>query len=159
MAKILLKNYDELLVSDDAAHTIAKDKELILDQIEISKPYIIHHNDGMWIGTLKDIATVSKNEKSLPKFFLTDDNQQRFHVTHGYGKYQGKYESSYGYLDVETQYLIGANVARLGVDTYGRKQLLVVRSPEYEKYSDYWKDYLNRLDEFNELKQPWKTPQ
>ena len=148
MAKALLKNYDELLISEEEAKRITEDK---LKPDDLSLPYTIHHQDGMWIGTLKDIATVSLQEVVRQKYFLTEDNKMRFHNTHGYGKYQDKYEPSYGLLDVQTQYLIGAGVAKL-TEYQGRKSLVTLNSPEYDKYSDYWKDYLTKLDPFNELR-------
>lgn len=149
MAKISLKNYDTLIVTDQEAKRVSEDK---LKPDEFSMPYVITHDDGVWIGTMKDIGAVFLQETKQPKFFLTEENKLRFHTTHGYGKYKSKYEQGYGLLDVQTQYLIGAGVASLKTDQYGRKSLVTVSSPEYDKYSDYWKDYLTKLDPFNELR-------
>jgi len=148
MSKIITRSYDELIVSDEEAKRVKEDK---LKPDDLQLPYTITHSDGVWVGTLRDIGTVNVVEEYKPKFFLTEDNKMRFHNTHGYGKYQDKYESGYGLLDVQTQYLIGAGVAKL-TEYQGRKSLITLNSPEYDKYSDYWKDYLTKLDPFNELR-------
>lgn len=147
MSKVLLKNYDELEVTDQEAKRVHDDK---LKPDDLNLPYTITHKHGVWIGTLRDIGTVNVEESYKPKFFLTEENKLKFHNLHGYGKYKDTYEPGYGLLDVETQYLIGAGVAKLKTDQYGRKSLITKQSPEYDKYSDYWRDYITKLDAFNE---------
>lgn len=154
MAKITLRNYDELIVTNEEAERIQKEK---LAQTEFNLPITIHHDDGLWVGTIRDVATVSTEEKRIQKYFLKDSDIHRIHYHHGYGKYEGKYEPGYGYLDVASQYQIGLGVAKLQEDSYGRKHFITVKSELAIKYEEYWKDYLSKLDQFNELQEPWKN--
>lgn len=151
MAKIVLKNFDELIVTDKEAERVSLDKRTKVDDITVSFPYTITHDSGMWVGTLKDVGHVFVEEKRVPTHFLTEENKHRFHNTHGYGKYQSRYEQGYGLLDVPTQYLIGVRLAKLSTDEHGRKSLIMLQSDNKVKYEELWQDYLRRLDPFNEL--------
>lgn len=149
MARITLKNFEVLIVSEEEANMVLTDIKSFNDDLPLS--YSITHDNGIWVGTLKDIGPISFTEsKRSRQFFLTEENKEKFHNLHGYGKYQNKYEQGYGLLDVQTQYLIGAGVAKLVEDSYGRKSLITQQSPDYNKYDDYWQDYLTKLDSFNE---------
>lgn len=147
MAKITLKNFDELIVTEDEAVRV---KEL-KDGPESLIPIIITHSDGVWSGSAKDISSFSL-EKKQNTFFLTEENKHRFHTQHGYGKYTPYYEPGYGMLSVETQFLIGAKLAELYTDEYNRKHLRMLQSEHHRKYAELWEDYLTKLDAFNDLK-------
>lgn len=150
MAKVSLKNYDELIVNDAEAGRVRVDKEKDGDSY---MPYTITHEDGLWVGTLRDVASISLTEKRRPKHFLKPEDIQRFHTTHGYGKYKPEYIQGYGLLDVATQYMMGTKQAKL-VDTNGHKRLVMLQSNEAtKKWAELWQDYLTKLDPFNELRQ------
>ena len=151
MAKISLKNYDELIVTEKEATRVRLDKEK--DQ-ESYLPYSITHNDGLWIGTIRDVGPISLSEIKRPTNYLKPDDIHRFHVTHGYGKYKTEYIKGYGILDVPTQYMIGTKQAKLSTDSYGRTNLVMLQSNEaIIKWAELWQDYLTKLDPFNELKE------
>ena len=151
MAKISLKNYDELIVTEKEADRVRLDKEK--DQ-ESFLPYTIVHRDGLWIGTIRDIGSISLSEIKRPTHYLKHEDVLRFHNTHGYGKYKTEYVQGYGVLDIPTQYMIGTKQAKLSTDSYGRTNLIVLQSNDATtKWAELWQDYLTKLDPFNELRQ------
>lgn len=155
MAKISLKNYDELIVTEKVADQVRLDKEKDQDS---HLPYTITHQDGLWIGTIRDIGPISLSEVKRPTNYLKPGDVERFHVTHGYGKYESKYVQGYGLLDVATQYMIGTKQAKLSTDQYGRINLVMLQSNEaITKWAELWQDYLTKLDPFNELHEQHKS--
>jgi hypothetical protein len=151
MAKISLKNYDELIVTQAEAERVCLDKEK--DQ-ELHLPYTITHQDGIWIGTLRDIGPISLSEVKKRTHYLKHEDIERFHITHGYGKYKTEHIRGYGLLDVPTQYMIGTGQAKLKTDSSGRTSLVVLKQNEATtKWAELWQDYLTKLDPFNELRQ------
>lgn len=152
MAKISLRNYDELIVTDKEAEKVRSDKEKDKDSY---LPYTITHEDGIWVGTMKDIGSISLTEKRKPTHYLKREDIQRFHDFHGYGKYKRMFVAGYGLLDVDTQYMIGTKQAKLSTDSYGRTNLVMLNSNDHTiKWAELWQDYLTKLDSFNELRQP-----
>lgn len=155
MSKINLRNYDELIVTEKEAARVLSDKEKIKDEFHLSLPYNITHEDGVWIGTLKEVTSISSSEKRKPTHYLKREDVERFHNTHGYGRYKSEYIKGYGVLDVQTQYLIGTKQAKLEEDTYGRTVLKLLKQNDATiKWAELWQDYLTKLDPFNELRQP-----
>lgn len=151
MAKISLRNYDELIVTEKEADRVRLDKEK--DQ-ESYLQYSVTHQDGVWIGTIRDIGPISLSEVKRPTHYLKREDIQRFHDTHGYGKYKSEHIKGYGLLDVATQYMIGTKQAKLSTDSYGRINLVMLQSNEaINKWAELWQDYLTKLDPFNELRQ------
>jgi hypothetical protein len=151
MAKISLRNYDELIVTDKEADRVRSDKEKDKDSY---LPYTITHEDGLWIGSMKDIGGISLSEKRKPIHYLKREDLQRFHDFHGYGKYKRETVPGYGVLDVSTQYMIGTKQAKLETDTYGRVHLVMLKANDATiKWAELWQDYLTKLDPFNELRQ------
>ena len=67
MSKIILKNYDELIVADEVIDMVnteleaARSKEFPLNHY----PIAINHADGMWCGSLSDISSISSSNKSI----------------------------------------------------------------------------------------------
>lgn len=151
MAKISLKNYDELIVTEKEAEKVRLDKEK--DQ-ESYLPYTISHKDGLWVGTIRDVGPISLSEVKRPTHYLKREDIERFHVTHGYGRYKSEYIQGYGLLDVPTQYMIGTKQAKLSTDSHGRTHLVMLQPNEATiKWAELWQDYLTKLDPFNELRQ------
>ena len=152
MAKISLKNHGELIVTEKEANKVRLDKEK--DQ-ESYLPYTIKHADGLWVGTIRDVGSISLSEVKKLTHFLKDTDIERFHITHGYGKYKSEHIPGYGLLDVPTKYMIGTHQAKLSTDSYGRTNLVMLQSNEATiKWAELWQDYLTKLDPFNELRQP-----
>lgn len=152
MAKVSLRNYDELIVTDKEAERVRDDKA---KDTESFLPYTITHTDGVWVGVLKDVGSISLSEKKKPTHYLKREDVERFHVTHGYGKYKSEHIKGYGLLDVATQYMIGTKQAKLIVDAYGRTHLIMLQTNDASvKWAELWQDYLTKLDPFNELRQP-----
>lgn len=150
MAKISLKNYDELLVTEKEAERVRLDKE---KDNESYLPYTITHEDGLWVGIIRDVGAISSSDKRRPAHYLKREDVERFHNLHGYGKYKNEYIQGYGLLDVATQYMIGTKQAKLVTDKYGRTNLVVLQQNDATaKWADLWQDYLTKLDPFNELK-------
>lgn len=156
MAKILLKNFEELLVSEERAHQI---QELLVEKKSAGMslnmfPITLETNDKqLWCGSLADIGPITLNATTVskvPKYkFQSTEDLKRFHTDYGYGGLQSEFKPGYGLVDVQTQFLIKTKQAEII-----NNQLVMTNLPDdvKEKWSDLFGIYKSQLDDFNELK-------
>ena len=155
MAKIQLKNFDELLVSEERAKKI---QELIATAHQSKTPLnmlpiTLETNDKqLWCGSLADIGPITLNATTVtkqPKYkFQSDDDLCRFHTDYGYGGLQSEFKPGYGLVDIQTQFLIKSKQADI---RDGQLIMLPMDKDSKEKWADLWSIYKQSLDEFNEL--------
>lgn len=162
MSKVNLKNYEELVVSDEIADFVTKELESkrTAEFPLYHYPLAISHTDGMWSGTLNDIASVSSSSKKVNriKWFENVNDIDSFHNLYGYGAYKSEYIKGYGSLDVKTKFLIKIGKAQL-VDKSLGKQLVMIQWKDKHKeqsWSDLWEIYEKNLDAFGDLLEPNK---
>ena len=163
MAKITLKNYEELIISDEVAEYVTKDLDEKRTKAEFPLnhyPLAITHAEGLWSGTLNDIGSISSSSKrtTRTKWFESTEDISRFHNTHGYGQFQNKYEQGYGLVDVKNQLSVKIGKTKLEV-IHNQKKLVMLQWKDKSKekaWSDLWEVYEKNLDSFNELVEPNK---
>lgn len=155
MAKIITKNSDEIMVSEEKAIAVLdfleeKRKAEETGGMNLSMfPVTVETLDGgLWVGNLNNISQIliNANRKTFKHHFKSEESMREFHVKFGYGGNQDKYEPGYGLLDVETQFLIATGQARI-VDS----KLVMASNEKREYWTDLWAIYKSRLDIFNEL--------
>lgn len=155
MAKIITKNSDEIIVSEEKAIAVSeflaeKRKEEEAGGMSLSMyPVTVETLDGgLWMGNLNNISQIliNENKKTFKHHFKSDESMQEFHTKYGYGGNQDKYEKGYGLLDVETQFLIATGQAKI-VDN----KLVMASNEKREYWTDLWAIYKSKLDVFNEL--------
>lgn len=156
MAKICLKNYEELLVSEERAKQV---QELLAEKKSLGMtlnmfPITLETTDKtLWCGSLADIGPITLNSTTVakvPKYkFQSTEDLKRFHTDYGYGGLQSEFKPGYGLVDVQTQFLIKTKQAEII-----NSQLVMTKLPDdvKEKWSDLWGIYTKQLDEFNELR-------
>ena len=154
MAKITLRNFEELIVSEEKARALSlelqqRKEEMNAGGLQLSFfPITIDHVDGMWFGSLQDIGPISRSEKSkeIKHNFKSEEDLKRFHNEYGYGVFHNYNLPGYGMVDIRTQFLIKTNQAK-----FDGNKLIILNSPHKEKWNDLWFVYQSKLDEFNEL--------
>lgn len=156
MAKVSLKSYEELVVSEQTAQNILvlleeKKNEENSGGLPLSAwPLTIDHDGGMWFGNLSNISQIhlSNQQKTRKYDFKNREDVERFHNDFGYGAFTEEVVPGYGLLDVKTKFLIKTNQAEL---RDSRLVLLKVDKDVAEKWSDLWFSYEQKLDPFFEL--------
>lgn len=155
MAKITLKNFDELAVSEERAQAIyefleekraeEKDGGLPLNMFPITIETL---DNGLWVGNLGNIGQISIQEKkkTYKHTFKSEETLVEFHNKYGYGGNTDKFEPGFGLLDVQTQFLIGTGQAKIE-----DSKLVMIPCEKKEYWDDLWHIYKSRLDVFNEL--------
>lgn len=160
MAKIILKNYEELILPDDKAVEIRSSIEARRREIEETGlslnmfPLTIDTTNGIWSGSMGDIAQISDSSKVTQRvgFFNSTQSIRDFHQKHGYGGNSSQYIPGYGSMDVKTKYLINIGKAKLVGDT--NKSLVIIEwkdKNKSKKWSDLWEIYELNLDAFGDL--------
>lgn len=155
MAKITLRSFEELLVTEERAEQIqslineTKSKGLTLNMV----PVTIETNDKqLWCGSLNDIGPITFNAKTVakqPKYkFQSREDLIRFHKEYGYGGLTSEFKPGYGLVDVQTQFLIKSNQAEI---RNNQLVMLDIDKNHKEKWMDLYGIYLKSLDEFNEI--------
>lgn len=154
MAKITLKSFDEFIVQEEKA-------KLLLELLEEKKlgensgglslsswPITIEHQDGLWCGSLANISQISLSEKykTHQYKFKSEEDLLKFHKEYGYGAFSNYHLQGYGVVDVQTQFLIKAGLSKIV-----NNNIIMLSSPNEEKWKDLWSIYLSRLDPFYEL--------
>lgn len=161
MAKIILKNYEELILPDDKAVEIramidARRKEIEPTGFSLNMfPLVVDTTNGVWSGSMGDVAQISDSSKISQRvgFFQSIDGIKQFHQKYGYGGNTSEYVRGYGSVDVKTRYLISIGKAKL-IDNYNSKSLVMIEWKDKEKskkWSDLWDIYELNLDAFNDL--------
>lgn len=161
MAKIILKNYEELILPDEKAVEIREQIEARRKEIETTGlglnmfPLVVETISGIWSGTMADVSQISDSSKTNKRigFFSSVDGVKEFHKKYGYGGNKSEYIQGYGSMDVKTKFLIKINKAKL-VDSFGKKSLVVIEWKDKEKakrWSDLWEIYELNLDAFDDL--------
>jgi len=158
MAKILLNNFEELLVTEQRAndlHLLVEEKKENYKQggLPLSAyPITIESTDQMWCGSLADIKTITMNIDTVgrtPKYkFQSHEDLVRFHNDYGYGGLKPEFRAGYGLVDVQTLFLIKTLQADI---INGQLVMLSVDKDYKEKFGDLWSIYKQSLDEFDEL--------
>lgn len=154
MAKITTKSFDELIVVEETAKAIY---DYLEEQRELEKnggmalnaiPITIDHKDGIWIGALSNVGQISLTEKTKvhKHTFKSEETLRDFHQKYGYGGNTSKREPGYGLVDVQTQFLINTEQAKI---TDGR--LVMIPCDKKEYWDDLWSIYKSRLDVFDDL--------
>lgn len=161
MAKITLKNYQELLLPDDRAVAIRESIEERRKEIETSGmslsmfPLTVETVDGVWSGSMADVLQISDSSKLTMRIgkFSSVDGVKAFHQKHGYGTNPSEYIKGYGVVDTKTKYLIAIGRAKI-VDSSNRKSLVMIDWADKDtlrKWSDLWEIYESNLDAFGDL--------
>lgn len=153
MAKITLRNFEELLVSEERANQLQQlvaEKKLQGVQLNIFPVTIETTDKTLWCGSLADIGPITLNTKVVKTHkhnFQSREDLIRFHNDYGYGGLTPEFKPGYGLVDVQTQFLIKTKQFKL------ENQLIKLNLPEdvVEKWQDLWYYYTQSLDEFNEL--------
>lgn len=157
MAKISLKSFEELIVTEEKALAVleeinTKKQEENGGGLPLSAwPITIEHQDGLWCGSLAHIGPISLSEKqkTIKYTFKDDEDLKRFHNEYGYGFFEQYHKPSYGLVDVRTQFLIKTNQAEFKGDNLIIKK---INKDAQEKWSDLWRVYESRLDQFNDIR-------
>lgn len=146
MAKINLKSFEELIVTEEKAHKVA---ELLENRNELNLPISIEHEGGIWIGAVSNIATISMADKKrvTEHTFSSREDLERFHKEYGYGVFHSYNLPGYGMVDVQTQFLLKSKQAKID----GNK-LVMLNNPNSKKWQDLWYVYQSNLDPFDELR-------
>lgn len=153
MAKIILPSFDELILPEDRAKAIYYSvQETKKSDINLSMfPITITHNDGMWVGSMADLDKakflLENKQRVLKHKFKSEEDLKRFHNEYGYGCFKNYTIPGYGLVDIQTQFLIKTNQAKLENNI-----LLMLNHPHKEKWMDLWEDYKSKLDIFDELR-------
>jgi len=145
MAKIVLRSFEELIVSEEKAKKVA---ELLENKNELNLPISIEHEGGVWIGAVSNIATISLSDKvkTVEHTFSSEEDLKRFHNEYGYGVFHSYYHQGYGMVDVQTQFLIKSKQAKIDGN-----RLVMLRNPNSKKWQDLWYVYQSKLNSFDEL--------
>lgn len=161
MAKIILKNYQELLLPDERAVATRESIEERRKEAEASGmslnmfPLTIEHVEGVWSGSMADVLQISDSSKVTIRVgkFSSLEGLKSFHEKHGYTNNPNEYVKGYGIVDTKTKYLIDIGRAKL-VDNQGRKSLVMIEWKDkntLKKWSDLWEIYESNLDAFGDL--------
>jgi hypothetical protein len=144
MAKIKFKNGEYILVTNEEASRISKNK-LEANPSAISLPVAITHQEGTWVGTESDVQQIFMDggqHSMIP--FSSKAELAAFHVK--YGKHTEKYVKGFGILDSATKYKIDVGLVKL-VDEGLYKEL--VDLPKSKEFKDqamgYWATYQHNL--------------
>lgn len=155
MAKIITKNSDEIMVSEEKAIAISefleekrKDEEKGGMSLSMFPVTVETLDGGLWMGNLNNISQILINEKkkTFKYHFKSEESMREFHVKYGYGGNKDKFEPGYGLMDVETQFLLATGQAQIV-----EGKLIIATGEKREYWSDLWAIYKSKLDVFNEL--------
>lgn len=144
MAKIKFKNGEFILVTNEEATRISKNK-LESTPSMVGMPTAIVHQDGVWVGTDSEIQQIFlENVKQPVVPFASKADLANFHMK--YGKHTEKFIKGFGLLDSSTRYRIEVGLVQLLDNGFYMELVDLPKSKEVKDQAmGYWATYQKNL--------------
>jgi hypothetical protein len=146
MAKIKFKNGDFILLTNEEATRISKNK-LESGASLAGFPVAVVHQDGVWVGADTEIQQIFlDNTKQDIVPFASKADLANFHMK--YGKHTEKFIKGFGLLDSATKYRIDVGLVELSDNGFFTELVDLPRSKEFKDQAlGYWATYQQNLTE------------